>query len=240
MVCADCSQKESEPETNLLTPRNFAGFWRRFVAFCIIDCILIIGTLVSGAGAISGLIFGTNEGPLDSLGLLLMLIVYFVFPWLYLTCMEASSRQATLGKLALGIKVTDIKGAPISFLRASARYFGKFSLFIILVIGTSPRHINFQAFGRHTDIICALIFFVGFSMAVLTPKKQTIYDIIARTLVVKKEAPLKKTSVASPDSEASQSNNAKTKGGSISACIDKKLKTSAYRGRTSPSSWRPV
>jgi len=210
MFCPDCGQEESEQadfcphcgqtfnlstqdsniiyetEASHLPAVKFAGFWRRFVAFCVIDFILYY-TFVKSTEAFIELILQTNKS-------LLVIIVFLVTPWLYFASMEGSSKQATLGKMAMRIKVTDIKGTRISFVRATARYFGKFLLLIILVIGT-PGHINFQGFGSRSYIICALIFFIGFSMAILTPKKQTIYDIIAGTLVVKKETPQQKANL---------------------------------------------
>ena len=41
--------------------------------------------------------------------------------WLYYALMESSERQATLGKRAVGIKVTDLEGNQISFGRATGR-----------------------------------------------------------------------------------------------------------------------
>ena len=37
--------------------------------------------------------------------------------------MESSPKQATLGKMALGLKVTDLQGERLSFARATGRYF---------------------------------------------------------------------------------------------------------------------
>jgi uncharacterized RDD family membrane protein YckC len=76
--------------------------------------------------------------------------------------MESAPQQATLGKMALGLKVTDLQGEPISFARATGRYFGK--------------------------IVSSLIFFVGFMMTGWTEKKQALHDIMAGTLVVKKQS----------------------------------------------------
>ena len=44
---------------------------------------------------------------------------------LYFAIMESSSRQATLGKMVLGIVVTDMDGKRISFGRALGRNLGK-------------------------------------------------------------------------------------------------------------------
>ena len=45
--------------------------------------------------------------------------------WAYFAGMESSERQATLGKSAMGIYVTDLNGQRITFLRATGRYFAK-------------------------------------------------------------------------------------------------------------------
>jgi uncharacterized RDD family membrane protein YckC len=90
-------------------------------------------------------------------GAILLIIVAL---WLYYALMESSSKQATLGKLALGIVVTDLNGNRISFGRATGRYFGK--------------------------IVSGMIFAIGYIMAGFTEKKQALHDMIASCLVVLK------------------------------------------------------
>jgi uncharacterized RDD family membrane protein YckC len=84
--------------------------------------------------------------------------------------MESSPQQATLGKMALGLKVTDLQGERLSFARATGRYFGK--------------------------IVSSLILFVGFMMAGWTEKKQALHDIMAGTLVVKKQTEVEKLAIS--------------------------------------------
>jgi uncharacterized RDD family membrane protein YckC len=84
---------------------------------------------------------------------------WFILNWLYFSLLESSPKQATVGKLALGIVVTDLKGNKISFARASARYWSKF--------------------------VSTAIIGIGFIMAGFTSKKQALHDIIAETLVIK-------------------------------------------------------
>jgi uncharacterized RDD family membrane protein YckC len=88
------------------------------------------------------------------------LVINLVVAWLYLALMESSAKQATLGKMALGIVVTDLNGGRISFARATGRYFSKAFLSSILLI--------------------------GYIIAAFTEKKQALHDIIAGTLVVKR------------------------------------------------------
>lgn len=84
----------------------------------------------------------------------------FVIGWLYSAIMESSRFQGTLGKIVLGIRVTDLSGQRVGFGRATGRYFAK--------------------------ILSAMIFCVGFLMVAFTEKKQGLHDMIASTLVLKK------------------------------------------------------
>jgi len=73
--------------------------------------------------------------------------------------MESSVRQATIGKGILGLRVTDLDGNRITFLRAAIRDLAK--------------------------IISAFILLIGFIMVAFTERKQGLHDMIAGTLVVK-------------------------------------------------------
>jgi uncharacterized RDD family membrane protein YckC len=78
--------------------------------------------------------------------------------WLYFAVCESSAWQATVGKLALGMRVTDLNGARISFARALGRYGGK--------------------------LISGFIFCVGFLLVAFTKRKQGLHDMLASTLVL--------------------------------------------------------
>jgi uncharacterized RDD family membrane protein YckC len=77
--------------------------------------------------------------------------------WIYEAAMESSSKQATLGKMVFGMRVTDLAGNRISFARATGRHFAKY--------------------------ISAMILLVGYIMAGFTQNKQALHDMIAGTLV---------------------------------------------------------
>lgn len=157
----------------MVTPQSaiivYAGFWRRFAALCI-DSALMLGIFIIISIPIATLQFshykaraeGTASG--DSALLDILSIFFYVgwiiFQWLYWAVMESSSKQATIGKRALGIIVTDTEGNRISFGRATGRYWAK--------------------------IISSLILLIGFIMVGFTKKKQALHDIIVGTLVVKK------------------------------------------------------
>lgn len=135
---------------------SYAGFWKRFVAAFIDAIITMIG------GVAIGFVFGISMaagGTHDPAVLLGMgYILGLILGWIYFAGMESSHTQGTLGKMALGIKVTDLKGSRIDFGKATGRYFGK--------------------------IISALILLIGFIMVAFTQKKQGLHDIMAGCLVV--------------------------------------------------------
>ena len=142
----------------------YAGFWLRFVA-SIIDSILmqivggVLGAILGmGAGFAAGddtnVLTGVQFG---SMGLSL------VVQWLYFALMESSAWQATLGKKALGLVVTDEHGERIGFGRATGRFFGK--------------------------ILSSITLMIGYMMAGWTERKQALHDMMASTLVYKASSP---------------------------------------------------
>ena len=86
-------------------------------------------------------------------------ILSIVLSWLYSALLESSARGATLGKMVMGARVTDLSGGRISFGRATGRYFAK--------------------------IISGMILAIGFIMVAFTARKQGLHDMIAGTLVEK-------------------------------------------------------
>jgi uncharacterized RDD family membrane protein YckC len=146
----------------------YAGFWLRFVAW-FIDVLILsaVGLIVLVPLAFTlfhGMSFmrpmdwpmGSPMGPrffwLGPLNL--------VWVWLYYALFESSTWQGTPGKRVLGLFVTDMQGRPISFARASARFFGK--------------------------ILSWLILMIGYIMAGFTAKKQALHDILADCLVLRR------------------------------------------------------
>ena len=151
----------------------YAGFWKRLVALLIDSLLLYVVSLIVGVvlGGVLLVALSTSDVPIfydDNATFLLSLMVSvilacinMVIQWLYFALMESSAKQATLGKMALGIKVTDLNGERIGFGRATGRYFGK--------------------------IISGFILAIGFIMAAFTEKKQGLHDLMASCLVINKD-----------------------------------------------------
>lgn len=134
----------------------YAGFWRRFVAL-MLDSLILALICFFPIG-----IYQSDVSDEEAMGLLLIcFVINNVVQLIYFTLWESSSRQATPGKMAMGIKVTDIQGNRISFGRAMGRYLGK--------------------------IISNLLLGFGFLMAGFTQKKQALHDLMADCLVVRKQ-----------------------------------------------------
>ena len=141
---------------------EYAGLQKRFLAW-IID-IIVVNAIVLLVGFILKFsllsVAKVEETTASNVIDIMSVVAGFFGSWLYYTICESSSRQATMGKTALGIIVTDYKGKKISFLRATVRHF--------------------------TKILSLLIFFTGFIMIAFTRNKQGLHDIIAKTMVVSK------------------------------------------------------
>lgn len=145
----------------------YAGFWKR-VAANFIDSIVIgvVGAIIGAIlGGLMGLMLGMNGG-LGGGGfaaiqvvtnLVSLAITAFYYAWFH-----ASSSQATLGKMAVGIKVVRSDGDTISFLRGIGRYFG--------------------------FLLSSLLLGIGLLMAAFTERKQGLHDLLCDTLVVDKWA----------------------------------------------------
>lgn len=136
---------------------EYAGFWIRFVAAIIDGIVLFVVNMVLSFALLGGAV-GMSGSP-EGMGA--MLVVYYLISLGvqvgYYAVMESSARQATLGKMAVGIKVGDENGQRISALNAVGRYLSK--------------------------IISTLILLIGFIMAAFDARKQALHDKIASTVV---------------------------------------------------------
>ncbi len=153
----------------------YASFWRRLMALSI-DIVLLVliyagfdsaglslgefveggRTLESPEGFAISWSWDTGQYVFSPVGNMVALTV----AWLYFAGLEQSSWQATPGKMALLLRVTDLEGQRINWRAATLRFFGRFiSLWTIMI---------------------------GYIMAAFTKRKQTLHDMIAGTVVLKR------------------------------------------------------
>lgn len=146
--------------TRSLGDVDFAGFWKRLAATVVdIAVLLVVGFALV---IIVPILIAPVAGLPDDVYILISIVVFWLLvPWLYWSLTESSSKQATPGKTAMGIIVTDIEGTRISFGRATNRYWAK--------------------------VLSGVILFSGFIMIAFTTRKQGLHDVIAKCLVVAKK-----------------------------------------------------
>ena len=169
----------SETVTYASIPIAYAGFWRRFAA-AIIDSFWLgllsylplkheVYPVIETSGTIVQTILTSHSFkesdsisiPIDSTFIITILLFGLVYK-LYYTLWESSKFQATPGKIALAIKVEDVDGKRLTFIKALARNMAKF--------------------------VSSMFFCIGYMMVGWDAKKQALHDKLANTVVVRNKA----------------------------------------------------
>ncbi len=160
---------DSSP-SSLFDDTNYASFLDRFIAYLIDGVVLLLLNLIligpflliSQGGSNNN---ATNSSFFDYLAVvasqgLFLYLLLFIVTWLYFAILESGTRQGTLGKIAMGIIVTDIDGDRLSFAKATIRYFGRY--------------------------FSSLLLMLGYALAAFTNRKQALHDFVANTIVIRK------------------------------------------------------
>jgi uncharacterized RDD family membrane protein YckC len=192
--------------TQAIIAQNYAGFWLRAQAATLDTVIVAIIAAIAGSLLVNhlisigllahwatdfGIVSNVKELILSSaigttvLGYLISLILssicffnptYFLhqyslvlaslilgilIKWLYFILLESSPLKATLGKLIMGLVVCDRNGQKISMGMANKRYWAK--------------------------LLSTMTLYVGFMLSGWTKKKRALHDMIADTLIMKKD-----------------------------------------------------
>ena len=136
-------------------PQYFASLDVRLLAI-IIDYFLVLAFYC--VVAIIAVLFIADKEKRISVALAGLAIIP-VSKMIYSIIMEASSRQATYGKLLMGLKVSDEAGLPINSSRSVTRNLSK--------------------------LICVLTLGLGYASGFFDKRQQCLHDKIAGTLVIK-------------------------------------------------------
>ena len=158
----------------MLPTECFGGFWIRFVAYFIDALVLTIPSFVIGAVVLS--VFGFSPTAQFEMGFQLEMaagrdpnlqlannlssLLQILMGWAYYGIMH-SQKGATLGKMALGLRVVEQNGLYPSFARATGRYFA--------------------------TILSSCLCLIGYFWAGFHPQKRALHDLIAGTWVVRKQ-----------------------------------------------------
>lgn len=156
-VCASCKpivlQQMREGGITAGSQHRYAGFWIRFAAV-IIDTI-VVGVASGIFGAVAGAVFAVSP---ESGAFIVIQLMGALGAIVYEIAMIAAY-GATVGKMALGLKVIRAQGGEIGAGLSVGRYFSKF--------------------------ISALILLIGYMMAGWDPEKRALHDRICDTRVIK-------------------------------------------------------
>ncbi|MFV8835368.1 RDD family protein [Aquisalimonas sp.] len=136
----------------------YGGFWRR-VAAALVDMLVLILPLTILQLLLAPASLAGDQPPGAGAFWTWWDTMNLAVGWLYWAGMHSSSYQATVGKMLMGMKVTDLQGERISFARATGRYFA--------------------------EILSGLLLMIGYIMVAFTRRKQGLHDKIAGTLVVR-------------------------------------------------------
>ena len=165
-ACPHCG-RALEPQPPLssdgdVTP-TYAGFWVRFGAVVIDTVVLGLAGVILAIITVIAIVLVSPDTFLDTLlspvFAILSQIVMNILSAAYFVFMHSSSKQATLGKMAMGLKVTDLDGERIGVGKSFLRLIGTF--------------------------VSAVLLMIGYLMVAFTERKQGLHDKIAGTLVVR-------------------------------------------------------
>jgi len=163
LVCVSCKPivlQQMREGTASIAGRTYAGFWIRFVAV-LIDGVLLgaVNMVISIAVIGSAMFTGSDFNETAMFGrIMLQYFINFGIGVAYESWFLVN-KGATLGKMALGLKVVRANGGPITWGLAIGRYFAK--------------------------IVSGLILAIGYIMAAFDDQKRSLHDRICDTRVVK-------------------------------------------------------
>lgn len=155
-VCATCKPmvlQQMREGAGVIAAHRYAGFWIRFAAI-IIDTI-VVGVASGIVGAIAGAALAVSP---DGTAFVLIQLVSVLGAVLYEVAMIATY-GATVGKMALGLKVIRAQGGSVGTGLSVGRYFAKF--------------------------ISGVILLIGYLMAGWDPEKRALHDRICETRVIR-------------------------------------------------------
>jgi uncharacterized RDD family membrane protein YckC len=194
-------------------PLEYAGFWVRTVAFVIDSVVVFVAqSLLQVALGLQNQTFTDLESMRQYIsdarvmtGWVLFTVLAVLWQWLYYAFMESSNRQGTLGKMAMGLAVTDLEGRKLTFARASGRFLGKglanLLAGVVLLVATlglmagmnpnaSDPSTAFTAAAvmgvLGASLFAVLIVVASNVMAAFTKRKQALQDVVSGCVVLRK------------------------------------------------------
>jgi len=161
LVCAGCKpafiqQIKENAEISGTCIARYAGFWRRWAAI-LIDGIVTGLVTWPTSFALQGLFPKAGSVKIVIPVIVILYLISFLVPALYSIILHGKY-GATPGKKALKIKVVMSDGQPITYGRATGRYFA--------------------------HMLSAMVMYIGYIMAGFDQEKRALHDHVCNTRVV--------------------------------------------------------
>ena len=171
--CGFCGRTVGQP----VAPVAYAGFWRRVVAtlidlaaltpYVLVMCGLTMTPITPEEWAVAGRMKSDQATQREALAVTMRvtnqlggaMFFTFLIGWPYYALMESSRAQGTVGKIIVGIKVTDLSFKRVKFRKATARYW-------LRPLSALPAQ-------------------AGFLLAAFSKRKQALHDYLTGCLVVR-------------------------------------------------------
>jgi len=171
---------------------TYANPFRRLLAYWI-DMTLLYAVLLGLQFGLTRLTngaivnwFATRNNSYLTFGWIFLVISLPM--WLYFILNESGPRQATLGKSLLGLKVTDLDGNRLTVTTATWRTACKLTFFEIghlSFLFPTPLFDEPDPTFRIGFVILLTLMLIYFAVTLITPRHQSLHDLIVQTLVVR-------------------------------------------------------
>jgi uncharacterized RDD family membrane protein YckC len=179
----------SAPVTSQIVP---AGLGTRTAAY-LLD-FLILAFVSAVPVSVAYFLTLPQRGDGVSVLVAIAVLIAYVLPFAYFTVLPASKHQATYGKRAVGLKIVTVQGECLTKIQAFIRFL---LMMVVPTAGLLAISLSFgsmalsykedlaTSIGLAWLIAIPLIVLGPYMVAFFNPQKQTLYDLIVKTVVVK-------------------------------------------------------
>lgn len=185
---------------------RYAGVGRRVLARLIdtaLLCALIWGVelalgLFMGPGPLTRLLAGDRFAMLSVSPIAVVTAgIGLLLAWYYWARFDSSRLRGTPGRFLTGARITTTHLGPVSFVRASWRFWVQ-----VLLGGLAPvvAYVTLAASPLQSVVVAALgfVFLFSYALAAGTPRSRALHDVLAGTMVVRRGTALRpRTTTAS-------------------------------------------
>ncbi len=175
------------PVSDEAPPVPYAGFGRRCAAY-VIDWALLGGTFELLRLMLLPVELRNDPEIFEQYSddLLIFSAAFGVVLWGYHAGSESSRLQATLGKAALGLRVTGLAGGRVPVWTATLRNWPDWIFAPVMMLGAVSSAETYENVITGVEMLAAGIVVLSCLAAAVTERRQAAHDIMAGCLVLRK------------------------------------------------------